>query len=576
MGFWSRVTGADRRNAKKAAQIGAIAAHEAALRIQAYKDRYLGGASAGYSGQTGGYYAGSRSGGAKWPYGMSSAYGNGVYIDHYRMRQNARDAFNESLDARAIIERMADVVVDKGLVLEPMPDAEALGLTPEEAEKWASEVELRFDAWARDKKQHRAMGMTFYQAQRLYEIFQQRDNDQFVRLFYSKRSDLQNPLQFSFLDANQIRGDAYTSSYFLSRAGDGIGRHPDGSEKDYKVWLYKDKPDQTGQYRYETIPRIGPRSGKTFMLHGYNPEYAGQGRGYSRIGFALQEMENITDFSLATIKKAINQSSFVGAVMNDQQAPSNPLEGITQQNLSAVGQAVVDQLTTSGEITTESTFPNVTPLPEAAVDTPGSMMLVNLDQGDKVELLENKTPAESFKDFVEAFSSRLAAAAGVPIEVVLMKFANNYSASRATLVMFWRIAQIWRDEMAADFLNPVYEAWLGEEIAAGRLSAPGWQDPRLRAAWLNCTWIGTPMPNIDPGKEAKAAKDYLEMGATTQNRVSRNLNGSKAAANIAKNAKMFPETPVPPWSKGQAVSASGDADDEVSSGSGDLEEGEDG
>lgn len=54
----------------------------------------------------------------------------------------------------------------------------------------------------------------------------------------------------------------------------------------------------------EDISRIGEKSGKVMMIHGFNPEYAGQKRGYSRIGFALQELKNLTDFSLAIIKKA--------------------------------------------------------------------------------------------------------------------------------------------------------------------------------------------------------------------------------------------------------------------------------
>jgi len=231
------------------------------------------------------------------------------------------------------------------------------------------------------------------------------------------------------------------------------------------------------------------------------------------------------------------------------------LEGITSGRSAIGASAIVDALSDVETINVQGpTVPEVCPIPEAGLDTPGSMAFVNLEQGDKIKMLENASPADNFKDFVEAFTARLAAAASVPIEVVLMKFANNYSASRATLVMFWRIAQIWREEMSTDFLNPVYEMWLSEEIAAGRISAPGWSDPRLRAAWLHCTWIGAPMPNIDPVKEAKASKEYLEMGATTQNRVSRNLNGSRADANIAKNAKMFPQTPVPPWSKGAASS----------------------
>ncbi|MCP4748930.1 MAG: hypothetical protein GY874_22780 [Desulfobacteraceae bacterium] len=45
------------------------------------------------------------------------------------------------------------------------------------------------------------------------------------------------------------------------------------------------------------------------------------------------------------------------------------------------------------------------------------------------------------------------------------------------------------------------------------MSGRGWFDPRLRAAWLNCRWIGSPMPNIDPARTMTADKGYVEMGA---------------------------------------------------------------
>ena len=101
--------------------------------------------------------------------------------------------------------------------------------------------------------------------------------------------------------------------------------------------------------------------------------------------------------------------------------------------------------------------------------------------------------------------------------------------------------------MAADFLNPVLESWLNVEIALGRISAPpGWADPVLRAAWLSCHWNGAPMPNIDPAKTAKADREYAEMGATTLDRIARNLNGSSARP-TARNLHEYSNLPEPAW-----------------------------
>jgi hypothetical protein len=118
------------------------------------------------------------------------------------------------------------------------------------------------------------------------------------------------------------------------------------------------------------------------------------------------------------------------------------------------------------------------------------------------------------------------------------------------LLLFWRVANGWACEMDSDLLSPVVEMWMTGEIAAGRVVAPGWSDPRLRAAWLCKNWIGAPPPDIDPLKTANANRINLEMSATNLDRVSRMLDGSSADANIEKNRKFFGgKFPLAPWIK---------------------------
>lgn len=499
-------------------------------------------------------------GGGKWPAGLSSS-GTSIHIDHQRARQNARVAMQDSPLARAMVERMADTVVDTGLLLELTPDFTVLGINREEAEEWARNVEARFHLWAGDKKQHRSETLTFYQFQRLYELFQQRDNDVFVRLYYDRNSRLQSTLQYEFVDPDQIRGDALTSTYGFQGVEDGITRDARGRETGYKIWNRK----VNGQYEQADIPAVGP-GGRRFMLHGYRPEYAGQGRGYPRLAHAIQEFENITDFSAATIKKAINQSQIVGFVepSKDEDA-QNPFESImTDQGAGPAAQMFGATPTAAAE-PIEDNRPGIDAcyqVPEATMDTPGSMFITNLTKGSTIKFMPNTSPGDSYDKFVDAFAGYLSAATSTPLEVVLMKFGKNYSASRATLLLFWRVACGWRYEMDADLLSPVVETWLSEEIGAGRISAPGWSDPRLRAAWLSKNWIGAPPPDIDPAKTAKARQMNVEIGATSLERAAKDLNGSSASANLEKNRKLFENFPIAPWSKAAEVQPASKKDED--------------
>ncbi len=93
--------------------------------------------------------------------------------------------------------------------------------------------------------------------------------------------------------------------------------------------------------------------------------------------------------------------------------------------------------------------------------------------------------------------------------------------------------------------------WLAEELAAGRVRAPGWADPRLRAAWLHNHWWGAPLPIIDPVKAMRADKGYTEMGAQHLDEVTRNLNGGNGEINRAKLVKQYEQLPAAPWAKKQ-------------------------
>lgn len=507
-----------------------------------------------------GWFWGAGSDGSKWPGGLSRS-GAGPILDHFRLRINARSAYHTSLQARAVVERHTDTVVDNGLRLNATPDYEVLGITAEQAEEWARFVDARFDHWARNKKATLIENMNFYQAQRLIGICQQRDGEYFIRFTYSTRADLLNPLQLSFVDPNQIRGLGYTSTYGIQQSiRDGIERDPNGKEIAYNVYLKQ--PDYT--FRPVKIPAYGPRSKRRMMVHGYQPEYPGQGRGYSRLSHALQEFENITDFAAAEIKKAIAQSVITCFVKpSKENVASNPLEAISHRapvgpaGLTTQGQALAEE----NNVDPGDVF-NYIPIPEATVSQPGSMAICNLNEGEDFKAFANTAPVESFEAFVNTLAGHLSASLSIPIEVVLMKFAQNYSASRASLILFWRIAQIWRSEMATDFLDPVYENWLSGEIAAGRISAPGWTDPRLREAWLKNQWIGSPMPNIDPQRTAKADQLYAEMGAQTLDRIAHNLNGSSGKANRAKLRRELAELPAVPWSKGNPESGGEGVDGE--------------
>jgi capsid protein len=532
------------------------ALHQADIMTRQYQPKAYHGGGAYYPGSGDSHYRDSRSGGAQWPYGVANR-GMARTLNHRLMLMNGRDAYHDSVQARSIVSRKADNTAGVGLRVEPTPIAAVLGITPEAAQEWGRDVGYRHDLYMRDKKQNRSETMTGYQSQHFYITSKERDNDVFTRLYYSADRGLQNPLQFEFIDPTQIRGDAITNTGFpYYKFDDGIERDDRGREQAYKIWIVK--ADKT--LEAITVPAKGPKSKRRFMLHGFTPEYAGQARGYSPLGFAIQKFENITDLEASHIKKAIQQSSIFMTNENADLDPGDPTLGVDGGHDAGPSQTA-SEYGASAEPSTEAlnVDPHVLRMQGAEIREAGSVIMIAPQRGDKLKPFAGMAPADSFDKFVDSFTAHLSAATGMPIEVLLMRFNQNYSASRATLILFWRKVVIDREEMAADYLNPHYEMWLSEEIAAGRIQAPGWSDPVLRAAWLNCAWVGMPLPDIDPSKTAKAAEIRTALGHQTGKRGAREFNGSDFDVNAATIESEYGERPPMP---GQGGGNGGNPDNE--------------
>ena len=72
------------------------------------------------------------------------------------------------------------------------------------------------------------------------------------------------------------------------------------------------------------------------MGHCYFADYSGQQRGYPLISHILQELQNLTDFSVSELKKAISQSQIWGWVEPSDDADSSDAIGdMTRRMTSA-------------------------------------------------------------------------------------------------------------------------------------------------------------------------------------------------------------------------------------------------
>jgi lambda family phage portal protein len=142
---------------------------------------------------------------------------------------------------------------------------------------------------------------------------------------------------------------------------------------------------------------------------------------------------------------------------------------------------------------------------------------VNLLPGEEVESANPGRPNSEFDPFVQSILRQIGINLEIPYEVLVMHFQSSYSAARAALLAAWKTYRKWRDWMSTEFCQPVYELWLEEAVAKGRVNAPGFfASPVVREAWCGAIWIGDGPGSIDPVKEVEAANGRIDLGISTR------------------------------------------------------------
>ena len=95
-----------------------------------------------------------------------------------------------------------------------------------------------------------------------------------------------------------------------------------------------------------------------------------------------------------------------------------------------------------------------------------------------------------------------------------------------------------RKWLASDFCQPVYEIFLTEAVANGRIKAPGFfLDPAIKKAYCTAQWNGPAQGMIDPLKEAESAEKRIAIGVSTHQREAIEMTGTDFDANIAQLAR---------------------------------------
>lgn len=438
------------------------------------------------------------------------------------LRQRSRDAYMGIPTASAALKTMRTNVVAGGLMPSPQIDADYLRLTNEQAEALQAQILREFALWADTPVCDADRVDNFYKLQQLAFLSYLMNGDAFALLPVKEQPGQPYSLRVRVIEADRVCSpDGYDRLVPCEVKGHKVHSIVQGVETDadgmvIAYWICNQHPlsslsNQAGALEWTRVEAYGS-SGRPNVLHVMNRERAGQRRGVPILAPVLEALKQLGRYTEAEITAAVISAMFTVFI-----------QSATVQNGKPIGEALP---------------------PEQLIDAQdqgtielGNGAIVALNPGETVEFAKPEHPNSGYDAFFNAMVKEIGAALEIPPEVLEKQFTQNFSSARGSLNEFWRTCGMQRDWFSDDFCQPVYEAWLAEAVARGRIKAPGFfGDPAIRKAYADCKWNGPSRTALNPSQEVEAAIKRVDAGFSTAEEETAQLTGGDYNRNIRKRA----------------------------------------
>lgn len=252
---------------------------------------------------------------------------------------------------------------------------------------------------------------------------------------------------------------------------------------------------------------------------------SGSPRGISVIAPALKVLAQYDQLADATLATALMQTIFAATIkspapsedafqaiqtLRETEAPAG-YEGDWQAHVGGIAQDLIDVWGM-----------RLDALKEKGISMSDPARVNHLGPDEEFEMHTASTPGSQYLPFSQNLQREMARCLGITFESLSMDHSDaNYSSVRMAVSTVWPITSRRRERVAAPFAQALYENWLEESIAEGRIPLKGGLQAflanRQKVVWSE--WRGPEKPSADPYKDSLANKVDLETGATTLQRI---------------------------------------------------------
>ena len=447
-----------------------------------------------------GYHGGrmDRSATRNWRPSTGSANADTTF-DRTDLRARSRDLARNNPTACAAINANVTSVVGTGLSMRPRIDSKALGMEDDEAEQYEEAIEREWALWAASQNCDAARTLDFYGIQEQAFRAMLESGDVFALLPSINRTGSPYQLAVQLIEADRVCNPNWGAD--TTGLCGGVEFDGYGAPKQYHITdRHPGDMMARGAIKWNPYAAFGAKTGRRNVLHLFEQLRPGQARGVPFLSPVIEPIKQLGTYTDSELQAAVISGAFAVFIKMDPDAFG----------------ALFDEEAQTSIVDSASKWDGNISAGKA----------VNLLPGEEVSAASPGRPNSEFDPFVTAIFRQIGMALEIPFEVLTMHFTASYSAARAALLTAWRVFYKRRSFMAARFCQPIYEEFLSEAVAMGRLPLPGFfADPAVRAAWCKAEWAGDGPGSIDPQKEVTAAEGRVRLGISTLDRESIAFDG---------------------------------------------------
>lgn len=423
------------------------------------------------------------------------------------LRQRTRDLYMGVPIANGAVKTMRTNIVGRGLRLKPNIDTELLGISPEERRTLEKQIEREWNIWAESTDCDMARIDNFCELQQLAFLNWLISGDCLAVLPVKPRLNQPYDLRVQLIEADRLCSPDNCDTIDNKIVG-GVEVDQSGEVVAYHIADHHPLSYAYADISWQRVEAFGKTTGRRNVLHLMNRERIGQRRGVPFLAPVIESLKQLGRYTDAELVAAVVSGMFTVFI-----------EKADASSEDAIGSIIPEEVQVDAE--DETTI-------ELA---PGAV--IDLNEGEKAHDMNPGRPNANFGGFVEAICQQIGASLEIPYELLMKRFNSSYTASKGALEEAWKMFNMYRDWLATDFCQPVYEEWLTEAVAKGRIKAPGFfTDPAIRKAYCGAKWNGPAKGMLDPVKEVTAAEKRVQNGFSTRSDETMQMTGTSYYNNI--------------------------------------------